>query len=88
MPNIRSAVKRVKTSQRRQSANKAAKSRIATLRRALTKAVADEDATQGTKAYQAYCSAVDKAAKKGTIKKNAASRRKSRATKQLAALEA
>ncbi len=88
MPNIKSAVKRVKTSEKRRVANKGAKSRIATLRRSLTQAVADGDATAGAEAYRAYCSAVDKAAKKGIIKQNAASRRKSRATRQLAALEA
>jgi len=88
MPNIKSAVKRVKTAERRRGANKAVKSRIGTLRRALTQAVADGNSTAGEKAFRDYCSAVDKAAKRGAIKKNAASRRKARAAKRLAALEA
>lgn len=88
MPNIKSAIKRVGTSERRRVANKGVKSRIATLRRMLSQAVTDGDKAAGEKTYRAYCSAVDKAAKNGTIKKNAASRRKSRAAKRLAAVAA
>jgi small subunit ribosomal protein S20 len=88
MPNIKSAVKRMRTSKERQDRNRALKSNINTTRTKLVKALESGDKTQSEALYKEFCSVLDKAAKKGTIQANAASRRKSRMAHRLAALEA
>jgi len=85
MPNIKSAAKRMKTSRKSAEANKAVKSLISTRRRQLREAVAGGDEEKSEKAFRAYCSVLDKAAKKGVIKANNANRRKSRAVAWVAA---
>ena len=81
MPNIKSALKRVKTSEIKRKVNAANKSRLNTARRAfigmVTGASADEVAKK--EAFRKFCSVIDKSAKRGVISKNAAARRKSRA---------
>jgi len=79
MPNIKSAKKRMRTSERRHDANRAARSRVLTARRRLEKAAMAGDETASEEALRTYASAVDKAAKRGAIAKNNASRRKARA---------
>ena len=78
MPNIKSAMKRVKTAEKAHRRNMQAKAEIKTLRKKVVGAVAgtDEAATQA--AYSRFCSALDKAAKHGIIPKNTAIRRKGR----------
>ena len=82
MPNIKSAEKRVRQSEKNRIRNRAAKSRIATARRPIIEGTADKVTMK--KAVSAYASTLDKAVKQGIIKKNTADRRKSRAAKRLA----
>ena len=84
MPNISSAFKRMRTSEKARRRNKAAKSKISTLRRALFEACAAHDADKSQASFRAYCSTLDKAAKKGIVKKNTAIRRKRRAAAKIA----
>jgi len=86
MPNIKSAAKRVKTSEERQMRNKSVKTQVATLRKGFLEAVAKGDKEIAEKAYRAYISGVDKALKKGVIKPGNASRRKSRANAKMVSL--
>lgn len=77
MPNIKSAIKRVKVSNRKTLANKSKKSEI---RSEIKKAKASIAASpaNSAEAVQAIQVALDKAATKGFIHKNAAARKKSR----------
>jgi len=88
MPNINSAIKRNRQSEKRRSANRSVKSRVQTARTKFFQAVEDgSDPGRAEKHFNAYCSVLDKAAKKGTIKPRSASRRKSRAARKLAAIQ-
>ena len=79
MPNIKSAKKRAKTSEEARQRNKAVKSRVKTARGKFMKTAAEGGLEASTEAYKTYCSTLDKAAKKGVIKRNTAIRRKRRA---------
>lgn len=82
MPNIKSAIKRVKTSELRNAQNTTAKS---AMRTAVKKAEAAITVNDGAakEAYASAASHLDKAAAKGLIHKNAAARKKSRLMKKL-----
>ena len=86
MPNIHSAVKRMRVSERARQRNKAAKSKISTLRRRLFEVCTANDVDKSRKVFSDYCSILDKSAIKGIIKKNTAIRRKRRAAARIAAL--
>ncbi|OVE74057.1 30S ribosomal protein S20 [bacterium B17] len=86
MPNIKSAKKRMKTSAAKQELNKSVKSTISSQRRKLYEAIAAGDKSECEELFRAYGSSLDKAAKKGVIKANNASRRKSRAAARMASL--
>ena len=78
MPNIKSAIKRVKVNQKKNLRNRMIKSAMKKFETAVSASQADVkllSATQG---------AVDKAAAKGVIHKNAANRKKARMAKRLA----
>ena len=79
MPNIKSAVKRVKTSEKSRQRNIKAKSEIKTLRKSLLAAVETPAEPKTQEAYRAFCSALDKGVKHGIIPKNTAVRKKARA---------
>lgn len=83
MPNIKSAIKRVKTSEVKRIRNNANKSRLNTARRTFLDTIAAGDAVNSLEAFKKFSSAIDVAAKKGVISKNAAARRKSRAYAKL-----
>jgi small subunit ribosomal protein S20 len=89
MANTVTSIKRVRITDRRTQINKARKSRLRHQIRGLRKLLAE---TNDPKAAQAALpkvfSAVDRAAKTGIIKKNTASRYKSRLTKRVKALTA
>lgn len=78
MPNIKSVKKDVLRSRQRQLRNQAAKSRIKTYVKKTTSAIATGNAEAILPALHLTASIVDKAAKRGIIHRNAASRRKSR----------
>lgn len=73
MPNIKSAIKRVKVSEKKNLRNRMIKS---ALRTSLKSFEANAD-------LSAVASAIDKAAAKGVISKNAANRKKARLAKRL-----
>ncbi len=83
MPNIKSAKKRMITSEKRRQGNQMVKSRIVTFRRKLYEAIKTGDETAIKDALSKYSSVLDKAVKRGAIKANAASRRKSRAAARI-----
>jgi len=80
MPNIKSAIKRVKVSEKKTAANKMKKSEIRTVIKKAKGSVAEssENTAELVKAAQIT---LDKAAASGYIHKNAAARKKSRLTK-------
>ena len=88
MPVIKSAEKRVRTSGKARQHNASIRSRISSARRKTFEAFSTKDPDASDKRFREYCSILDKAAKKGVIKKNTGIRRKKRAATALAALVA
>ena len=78
MPNIKSAMKRVKVSEKKNLRNRMVKSGVKTAVRKFTE---QETAEQ----YAVTTSAIDKAVAKGIIHKNAANRKKARLAKMVKA---
>jgi small subunit ribosomal protein S20 len=88
MPNIKSAIKRVKVSEKRRLHNASQKSALRTAVKAVETAVANND-VETAKAALIYASKkLDTAASKGLIHKNAAANKKSRLAKKVNALSA
>lgn len=83
MPNIKSAMKRVKVSQKKNLRNRMVKSSMKTTLKKFDAAVASEP-QQAAAALNASYSALDRAVSKGVIHKNAANRKKARLAKRLA----
>ena len=83
MPNIQSAIKRVKVSEKKNLRNRIVKSKVKTAIKKFDAELAANPATAGTQ-YSVTASAIDKAAAKGILHKNTASRKKARLAKQLA----
>lgn len=82
MPNIKSAIKRVKTDARDRDYNKSVKSRVRTaLKKVLDSVESDLPAAEA--AYESLTVSADKAARKGVIHKNKAARLKSRLAKRI-----
>ncbi|CRK84204.1 30S ribosomal protein S20 [Neobacillus massiliamazoniensis] len=82
MPNIKSSIKRVKTSEVRTAQNTTAKSSMRTAVKKVEAAVTTNDAVATKEAMVVASSKLDKAAAKGLIHKNAAARKKSRLMKK------
>ncbi|MBI4497201.1 MAG: 30S ribosomal protein S20 [Chloroflexi bacterium] len=87
MPNTRSAAKMMRVSERKRMRNRpvrsAVRGAVARARRELTGA----DPAQASELVQAAVQALDRAAQKGVIHRNAAARRKSRLMKRLNAAQ-
>lgn len=83
MPNIKSAMKRVKVSEKKNLRNRIMKSKVKTAVKKFETEVAAAPANAGAQ-YSLTTSAIDKAAAKGVLHKNTASRKKARLAKQLA----
>ncbi|KOY80983.1 30S ribosomal protein S20 [Lysinibacillus sp. FSL H8-0500] len=81
MPNIKSAIKRVKVNEKANLANSQAKSAMRTTVKKAENAVA-ANADNKQELLQAAYKSLDKAASKGLIHKNAAARKKSRLAKK------
>ncbi len=75
MPHHKSAVKRMRTSKRDRTKNIAVRSELKTLLKKMTEAPTDKDVMRMT------VSELDRAVKKGVVKKAVANRRKSRLAK-------
>lgn len=82
MPNIKSAVKRVRTTSKRTLRNTSIKSALRTSIRRFEEALASADMDNAKLALQKAMRALDKAVTKGVIHKNTAARKKSRLTKR------
>ena len=82
MPNIQSAKKRVKVSEKKNLRNRMVKSGVKTSIRKFNEALGNDAAVVNAQ-YVATTSAIDKAVAKGIIHKNAANRKKARLAKQL-----
>lgn len=83
MPNIKSAKKRVKVSEKKNLRNRMIKSAVRTSVKKLEAAIAADPQTANAQLV-VTTSAIDKAASKGVMNKNAANRKKARLAKQLA----
>ncbi len=81
MPNTKSAIKRTRSTARKQQVNRAVKSRIGTLERKFNDLVREGNKEAASTALKDVSSAYDKAAKKGVIHKNKADNKKSRLSK-------
>ena len=80
MPNIKSAIKRVKTDSVRRICNRARKSSIRTLEKNFLVKIENKDQDSAKSLLSTTASLYDKAAKVGTLHKNQANRKKSRLT--------
>ncbi|QOR65595.1 30S ribosomal protein S20 [Cytobacillus suaedae] len=83
MANIKSAIKRAKTSEERRAHNATIKSAMRTAVKNFEATVTNNDAENAKSAYLEAAKKLDKAARKGLIHKNVASRQKSRLAKKL-----
>ncbi len=87
MPNIKSAMKRVKVSKKKNLRNRMVKTGVKTAIRKYQVALTEGVAPAGAQ-LSATTSAIDKAVSKGIIHKNAANRKKARLAKALNKVEA
>lgn len=83
MPKILSAVKRARQADENRVRNRKEKAALLTQRRAFLADFESKDKPKAFESFKAYCSFLDKAAKKGIIKKNTADRKKARASQWL-----
>jgi len=83
MPIIKSAIKRVKISERQRLRNSAYKSKVKTLIKKFDNAISTENLEDANKSYLQCVSILDKAAQKGILAKNTVSRKKSLLAKNL-----
>jgi len=88
MPNIKSAIKRVKQSEKRRLQNASQKSALRTAIKAVDTAVANNEIETAKAALIFASKKLDTAASKGLIHKNAAANKKSRLAKKVNALSA
>lgn len=86
MPNIKSAMKRVKVIEKKAAANKIKKSEIRTVVKKARVAVA-ESSEQAAVLVKVAQKKLDQAASKGRLHKNTVARRKSRLAKALSAIQ-
>lgn len=88
MPNIKSAIKRVKQSEKRRLLNASQKSALRTAVKVAETATTENDVEKAKEALLNATRKLDKAVTKGLIHKNAAARKKSRLAKKVNALTA
>ena len=87
MANIKSAMKRVKITEKQNLRNRMAISEMKTTIRRFDEALQAGDAAASEKAYLEAVSTVDHAAAKGMLHKNAAARKKAQMAKKRAAAQ-
>ena len=83
MPNIKSAIKRVKVNEKKNLRNRMIKSSLKTTIKKFDAAVAEGNHEQADSAYKAAVKTIDQAVCKGIIHKNNAARKKSGITLKL-----
>ncbi|MEW5945529.1 MAG: 30S ribosomal protein S20 [bacterium] len=81
MPNVRSAEKRLKQSERRRERNRAAKAAMKTAFKKTVTAIETGDRNEAEKQLKLFVSKVDAIARKGIIHKNNAANKKSKITR-------
>lgn len=86
MANHKSALKRNRQSQERRARNRANKSEVKTAIRRVTDAIGQKSVDGAQEALKAAIPVIDRAAVKGAMHKNSASRKVSRLTKHVNAL--
>lgn len=84
MANHKSAVKRVRQTEKRTLVNRSNRSRVRTQIKKLRNALAGQDANLSQELLNPTISTIDKAVNKGILHKNTAARYKSRLTKHVA----
>ena len=82
MPNIKSAIKRVKVNEKKNLRNRMVKSRVKTAVKKYN-AILASDLSAAVKELSVVASTLDKAAAKGIVHKNAVNRKKARLAKAL-----
>ncbi|MDX8364168.1 30S ribosomal protein S20 [Cytobacillus sp. IB215665] len=88
MPNIKSAIKRVKTGDKRRAHNATLKTAMRSAVKNFEVLVDNKDVENAQAAFVLASKKLDKAASKGIIHKNVASRQKSRLAKKLNSITA
>ena len=88
MPNIHSAVKRVRADKKRRLHNLEIKSGLKTLTKQFLSSLKPGDGDKAKELYRNLVKRMDQAASKGLLHKNTASRKKSRYALRLAKLSA
>lgn len=83
MPNIKSAIKRVKVSEKKRLRNKPIRSAVRTYIRTAERQIMASNMAASQEAVLRAVRALDKAASKGVIHRNNAARRKSRLMRKL-----
>lgn len=83
MAHTKQAIKRHRQSEEDRLRNRAGRSLIKTHQAKLKAALASHDQSKAQEIFRSYCSALDKAVKKGIIKKGQAIRKKTRAANRL-----
>lgn len=83
MANIKSAIKRVQTSEKRRAQNAAFKSDLRTSIKTFNAKAENNDVDGAKEAFLVATKKIDKATDRGLIHKNAANRQKSRLQKRL-----
>jgi small subunit ribosomal protein S20 len=86
MANTASAIKRIRQTERRSARNQHNASRLKTEVRKLKRALDTSDADSAKNLLKPTISVLDKSVQKGVLKKNTASRIKSRLTKRVRSL--
>lgn len=86
MAHTQSAKKRIRQTIARTAVNRSVISRVRTLRKKVAAAVESKDKEAAVSAYNTFASAIDKAAKKGTVPANRAANYKSKAAKAIASI--
>ena len=86
MPNKKAAYKALRHDKKMRTNNLGVKNNLRRLAVAFRKSIAKKDKAKAQEIIKKYLKALDKAAQHGYIKKNNASRKKSRAMKKLNAL--
>jgi small subunit ribosomal protein S20 len=87
MANHFSALKRARQTEKRTTRNRANTSTLRTALRILRESLAKGDKAAAEQTYRQTVSALDKSVQKGVLRKNTASRYKSRLSARLAALK-
>lgn len=88
MPNIQSAIKRVKTNEARNAQNSSVKTAMRTAIKKVEASVVNNDLDAAKANYVDAARKLDKAASKGLIHKNTVARKKARLAKKVNAMNA